>query len=280
MSEPLRIAPMTHGDLEVALDWAAAEGWNPGLDDASAFHAVDPAGFLMGWLGEAPIAAISVVRHGPGFGFLGFYLCREAFRGQGHGLALWRAGMDRLDGLCVGLDGVVAQQDNYRRSGFVFVHETRRHEGVVRARAHAGIEAATPADLRALAALDTEIQGVARAAYASAWFGQSPHRQTLVKRAAGAIVAAATIRTCRNGHKIGPLIAPDAEHAEALIESLAAHTGATRIALDVPEPNRAGVALAEQLDLVSAFACARMYRGTPPERALERIFGETTFELG
>ena len=38
---------MTPDDLRTVLDWAAAEGWNPGHDDATAFHAADPEGFFV-----------------------------------------------------------------------------------------------------------------------------------------------------------------------------------------------------------------------------------------
>ena len=37
----LAIRPMRRADLDIAIDWAAAEGWNPGLDDAEAFLAAD-----------------------------------------------------------------------------------------------------------------------------------------------------------------------------------------------------------------------------------------------
>ena len=32
---------MTRRDLEEVIEWAAAEGWNPGLDDAACFHILD-----------------------------------------------------------------------------------------------------------------------------------------------------------------------------------------------------------------------------------------------
>jgi hypothetical protein len=32
-----RIGRMTLSDVEVAIDWAAREGWNPGLNDAQCF---------------------------------------------------------------------------------------------------------------------------------------------------------------------------------------------------------------------------------------------------
>ena len=67
-SDDLTIGVMTRDDLDLAIEWAAAEGWNPGLDDAECFRAADPAGFLMGRLGGEPVVSISVVRYGDTFG--------------------------------------------------------------------------------------------------------------------------------------------------------------------------------------------------------------------
>jgi len=35
---------MSRQELDLAVDWAAAEGWNPGLHDANCFYAIDPTG--------------------------------------------------------------------------------------------------------------------------------------------------------------------------------------------------------------------------------------------
>ena len=118
MPDALAIRPLQRSEMGLALDWAAAEGWNPGLADAEPFHAADPGGFLCGWLADEPVALISAVRYGADSGFIGFYIVRPAWRGRGHGLAIWQAAMARLAGRNIALDGVVAQQDNYRRSGF------------------------------------------------------------------------------------------------------------------------------------------------------------------
>ncbi len=128
----LSIHPMSRAELEIGIGWAADEGWNPGLHDADSFHATDPGGFLIGRVDGEPIGMVSAVKYGAGFGFIGFYIVRPAWRGQGHGLALWQAAMARLQGRLIGLDGVVAQQDNYRRSGFQLTYHNVRHEGVPR----------------------------------------------------------------------------------------------------------------------------------------------------
>jgi hypothetical protein len=38
----LRIRAMASDEIAVAADWAAAEGWNPGLGDAACFATVEP----------------------------------------------------------------------------------------------------------------------------------------------------------------------------------------------------------------------------------------------
>src|SRR5262245_37811204 len=104
----LQISIGTRADLDLMVEWAAGEGWNPGLADADCFYAADPEGFLIGRLGDEPVACISVVKYEPAFAFLGFYIVKPEHRGQGHGFALWQDGMARLNGRVVGLDGVVA----------------------------------------------------------------------------------------------------------------------------------------------------------------------------
>src|SRR5262249_16566968 len=73
----------------LAADWAAAEGWNPGLADAACFATVDPKGFLIGEVDGTPAATISCVNYDQRFAFLGFYIVRPELRGRGYGLRIW-----------------------------------------------------------------------------------------------------------------------------------------------------------------------------------------------
>jgi hypothetical protein len=55
----LTIRVMDRREIAIAGDWAAAEGWNPGLDDAACFATVDPNGFYIGELDGAAASTIT-----------------------------------------------------------------------------------------------------------------------------------------------------------------------------------------------------------------------------
>ena len=284
MSE-LVIRQMTRTDLDIAVEWAAAEGWTPGLDDVDAFYAADPGGFLMGFLGDAPVAAISVVAYGPAFGFLGFYIVRPEHRGNGYGLTIWNAGIERLGDRTIGLDGVVAQQPAYRRSGFELAHRNIRFGGkaAVSAALDPGVvEIAAdvpPSLIDGVAAYDRAFFPGPREDFIRHWV-EPGERRTAVYVSDRVLRGYGVIRRCRSGYKIGPLFADEAAQAEALFAALSGPVGDEPVFLDVPEPNGEARRLAERHGLEPVFETARMYRGPRPDLPLGRIFGITTFELG
>jgi hypothetical protein len=276
---PLDIRPMTEADLAIAVDWAAAEGWNPGLGDAAPFRAEDPQGFLMGWLGDQPVASISVVRYGAGYSFLDFYIVVPEHRGQGHGIALWRAGMARLAGRVVGLDGVVDQQSNYAKSGYTLAHRDIRFGGVVEVETPADPRLRTPGDQGAVIAFDQPFFPAPRAQFLRAWLSTPGDVvRTLVDD--GKVTGYGVLRPCREGAKIGPLFAASEADADLLFQSLVSQAPPGPVFLDLPEPNTAALRLAERHGLTASFETARMYCGPAPELPLARIFGITTMELG
>lgn len=275
-----QIRQMTRTDLDTVLDWAAAEGWNPGNNDAAAFLAADPGGFLISTQNDQPVAAISVVRHAPNYAFLGLYICHPDFRGQGQGMAIWNAGISVANKGIIGLDGVVDQQENYQKSGFAATHRTIRHTGWITPKPDPEIQTAGPEHLPALLALDRRTQGVHRPRYLSAWFTQTPTRNTLILLHDGTPVGVGTIRDCRNGSKIGPIIADTPQTAQRLLHALATHAKPPALFIDVPDNNTAALSLVETFDFKPVFETARMYRGAPPVRRTDHIFAETTLELG
>ena len=276
----LRIETMSTDDLSRALSWAAEEGWNPGFDDADAFQAADPGGFLMGWLGAEPVCCISVVRHSAAFGFLGLYLCRPDQRGRGHGWAIWQAGLALLGDRTVGLDGVVAQQDNYARSGFRIAYRNIRMTGTPETPEPGSAVAVGPEHLPSMLALDRAACGEQRPAYLTRWFRDTETRRSRVVLDGDRLVGLGTIRRCHTGCKIGPLMAESLETALSLLSALCAVFPGQPVFVDVPEPNAAFLEALTRLRFSPIFETARMYKGPGPEARLELVFGQANLELG
>jgi len=273
---------MTRGDIDTAIEWAAREGWNPGLDDAACFHAADAEGFLVGVLDDEPVATISVVRYGTTFGFLGLYIVKPEYRGHGYGMQLWDAGLARLANRTVGLDGVVAQQDNYRKSGFTFAYRNIRYEGIANSRGVVDpcVVSLSSVQFGAIAAFDRVAFPAERGAFLRCWI-QQPRGHAVGFVRDGRLAGYGVIRSARNGYKIGPLFADDAAVAEALFDALTARIPrASTLCLDVPEINPPAVALAERHRMSVVFETARMYTGAIPDISLQHVYGVTTFELG
>lgn len=277
----LQIRTLRPGEITLPLDWAAAEGWNPGLADAACFATVDPGGFLVGEIAGEPVATVSCVTYDAAFAFLGFYIVRADQRGRGHGLALWRAAMAHAGTRVVGLDGVVAQQDNYRKSGFQFAHANIRFGGRVSAMAAPPARVVALADipLATVAADDARVFPASRRPFLRSWIETPGHVGRALVRD-GRLSAWGVIRPCRQGRKIGPLVADDRAGAEAVLASLVAATGPGEIFLDLPAINSEAVALATSLGLAPSFETARMYTGPIAPLRIDRVYGVTSFELG
>lgn len=276
----LVIAPAGEADWAVVREWAADEGWNPGLDDTPSFFAQDPEGFFLGRIDGEPVSAVSVVNYDERYAFLGFYLVRPDLRGRGYGLATWNAGLKHAGQRTVGLDGVVAQQSNYRRSGFAPAHRTARYTGVPRPSAghHAdGVRHATAADVPELHAYDSACQPADRPRFLDLWL-TTPGHTVLVRHSGRHITGYGVVRPGTDMPRIGPLFADSAADASALLSALAPPQGP--VAIDVPEVNGPAVALAEAHGLTPGFETARMYTGPVRPHAQDRIFGVTTLELG
>lgn len=277
----LSIRPMRPDEIAIAIDWAAAEGWNPGLGDARCFSTVDTEGFLIGEIEGEPAATISCVNYGPHFSFLGFYIVRKDLRGRGYGLQLWNAALAHAGTRVIGLDGVVAQQDNYRKSGFSLAYANVRYGGIADATGerHNGIVDLKQVSLADIEASDATVFPAPRPAFLRSWVGMPGHVGRALIRD-GALAAWGVIRPCRSGHKIGPLVADDRCAAQAVLSALLDDVRGGEVFLDVPAINPQAVALARDLGLAPVFETARMYTAPIPPLRLERVFGVTTFELG
>ncbi|MGO4462670.1 GNAT family N-acetyltransferase [Streptomyces sp. M-16] len=269
-------------DMELLRGWAEAEGWNPGDSDRFAFAVADPEGFLVGRLDGDPVACVSAVRYGTSYGFIGFYIVRPDLRGRGYGLRMWNAATERLAGRLTGLDGVVEQQANYRKSGFRSAWTNIRFEGVPEAGGEDGsvrtVDAASLPFGR-LAAYDRRFFPAPRDAFLSAWTAL-PGRTALAAVRDGRIEGLGVIRPCGAASRIGPLYAATPEVAAALVRGLAGHAPGGEVAVDAPDVNPAAATLLAGLGLLPSFETARMYTGPVPDVDTAGLYGVTSLELG
>ncbi|KIC20945.1 GNAT family N-acetyltransferase [Leisingera sp. ANG-Vp] len=283
MQDGYDIRALTPAEIRAAVEWAALEGWNPGDQDAACFGAVDPEGFWGGFLNGQMIACISVVNYGSSFAFLGFYIVAPEHRGQGYGYALWQKALEHAGPRTVGLDGVVDQQENYRRSGFELAYRNIRFGGVPAGAlaAGAGFDLLLLAEPAAgLEALDGRVFPVQRGMFWAQWLSAEGHHAYAACRD-GVMEGFGTLRPCRSGYKIGPLVAASREAAEAVLARLLQDLPeGQEVFLDVPEPHAEAVRVAQSLGLEPVFETARMYRGEAPQLELPMIYGVTSFELG
>ncbi|MBO1332158.1 GNAT family N-acetyltransferase [Streptomyces sp. VRA16 Mangrove soil] len=275
----LDISRATPDDWSVVCDWAAREGWNPGRADTAGFFAQDPDGFFLGRIDGEPVSAVSVVNYGADYAFLGFYLVRPDLRGRGLGIATWRTGLAHAGERTVGLDGVVAQQDNYRKSGFRPAHRTARYTGTATGADPRPDATVVPVggDLAPVLAYDRACCPADRPRFLETWLTTDGH--TAVARITGGrLTGYAVLRPGHDMPRIGPLFADTAGDARALFDALAPADGP--VCIDVPLTNPEAVALVEARGLTPGFDTARMYTGPVREYATERVFGVTTLELG
>ena len=270
---------MTRDDLRHAFDWSVAEGWNIGLHDHDVFYATDPHGFFLGELNGEPIGSVSGVAYNETFGFIGIYIVRTEFRGQGYGLPIFQAAMNYLGGRNIGLDGVIEQQENYRRAGFRRLWNNRRYEGTGAGSISPDCVPLNTLPFHLLDDYDRRHFPAPRPQFLRGWV-QQPGSVALGVVQNNVLVGYGMIRPCVRGHLIAPLFADNERIAETLFQSLAAQCPGETIYLDVPETNPTAIALAERHGMTPVFETARMVTGPDLDLPFAEIFGITSYELG
>jgi GNAT superfamily N-acetyltransferase len=271
--------------LKTLVDWAIAEGWNPGLHDADAFFATDPDGFFGCYQAGELIAGGSIVAYGEAFGFMGFFIVHPAHRSHGIGRQLWFERRNRLlarlnPGAAIGMDGVVAMQPFYAKGGFKKAHNDFRYEAYGKALfIHSNISEILGNDFDAIVAYDTPCFGLARPQFLKPWLSL-PESSQFKYEEEGIVKGYAVVRKVQRGYKIGPLFADTPAVAEALYQACLNVAMGETLYLDVPALNLEAIEMVKKYDAVYVFECARMYYGAPPITDINKIFGVTTFELG
>jgi ribosomal protein S18 acetylase RimI-like enzyme len=205
-------------------------------------------------------------RWGPRHATLGLIVVAPACQGRRIGHRLMTALLDGLEQHSVLLHATAEGRGRYERLGFVRVGEVRQHQGTALPTPPIALDVgwrlrpATESDLPRLRALDTDARGMPRDALVEALLRDAD--ATVVLDHDGSACGFAMLRRFGRGHVIGPVVAPDADGAKALIAHLSGLNAGrfTRIDIDFDSGLAEWV---ESLGLLRVDAVTTMVRGAP-----------------
>ena len=212
------------------------------------------------------IATAQRWRWGPRHASIGLVIVTPACQGRRIGHRLMSALLDGLDNHTVLLHATAEGRGLYERLGFVRTGEIRQHQGIAQPTPLIALPAGwrlRPAGLNEsedLRRLDAQARGMPRDALIDDLLASAD--ACVVLDDDGEARGFAMLRRFGRGHVIGPVIAPDAESAKALIAHLAGVNAGhfTRIDIDFDS----GLAeWLESIGLLRVDAPTTMVRGEP-----------------
>lgn len=280
--ENFLIKQMKESEIQIAIDWADKEGWNPGLHDAKNFWQADPHGYFIGLLDGVPIAVGSAVVYDEHFAFCGLYIVKPEYRQQGFGIQLTHERLKYTGNRITGIDGVLENVSKYQKIGYVAAHKNIRFELTTFPQAmlySAQVVDLKKIDFTTLENFERPYFPAKRTNFLKCWIEQADaYALGYIER--DELKGYGVIRKCKKGYKIGPLFAKTPIAAQELFESLCNRVTEGPIYLDVPEINEDALKLVSQYQMKPTFEVMRMYRNGFPNMDLEGIYGITTYELG
>ncbi len=275
-----KIRNMSREELGLVLDWAAEEGWDPGLHDGDSLFAIDPNGLFAAELDGQVVGGISAIAYGERFGFIGLHLSHPLFASHPARRALWERALTYLGGRTIGLEAPLDRQADYAADGFKTAHLTRRYRGFGAATAPKEAVDLRVFTFERFVNYDAGIFGARRTNFLRHWTDPREGKDVGVIGPDGVIAGYGVIRASRDGHKIGPLYADNRDYANVIYDALSSVTPGKPVFLDVPVPNEQGLDLAERKKMVPVFETARMYANGPADVDLHRVYGFTSPKLG
>ncbi|XP_066300032.1 holothin acyltransferase-like [Branchiostoma lanceolatum] len=311
-SATFRVRQVTSvSEVCLMLEWAAAEGWHPGVYDAESSYRQDPTGFYLAEVDGVPIGGASLVKYEEHFAFLGYLITKPSFRGKGYARRIIEAILEApgMSNRNIGLDGMTHLQDTYNRIlGAQFAWKNSRFRGVGTDSFKGVKQDDNPAalvpikevDFEHLCVFDTFVFGTPRPTFLKSWISQPG----MVAFAAVTTTAAASeddecskqtritgygcIRLCVESYndvnfsrKIGPIFAESAAVGSQLFAALVSTVpSGTPFYIDIPHNNESAMEIARESSLELVFETARMFTKGDGGVKCSMIYGHTTLELG
>ena len=283
--DDLKFQKLELNGVKTLVNWAEAEGWNPGPYDADVYYATDPDGFYGYFHNEDMIGGGSIVSYNKEFGFMGFFIVKPDYRSHGIGKKLWYQSRDTLlsrlnKGASIGMDGVIAKQPFYQKGGFEISFRDERYERIGEEfNVDKNISSINDEDFDTILNYDKQCFGFYRPQFLKPWL-KLPGNKAFKYFEDGRVKGFAIVRKANKGYKVCPLFADNEMIAEELYKACLNSVIGEPLYLDIPVVNKSAVSIIKKYNAEYIFECARMYYGKPPEVEINKVFGITTFELG
>ena len=291
----LEIRKLADKDISTVTDWAREEGFAPGIGDISIYKHTDRQGLWIGVLNGELVGCISAVRYNSNYAFIGLFIVKKKYRGNGYGMQLWKKALSHLENVpCIGLEAALSLEHDYIKWGFKSSSITTRW--IINNSSDSNIEDRSnkqnnnfrlvTADLipdKIVQKYDESKEATPRPHFLSDWLHHPAGKVLILLNHNDHCVGFGRIRPCLlqsgTGWRIGPLIADDKLLAEILIEALITrHPG--KILIDSPGLNSSAEKLFKKIGFNRDSTTIRMYKGTQPSIKLNDVYGLASLELG
>ena len=280
---------MTEADLEDGLRLSSASGWNQTIEDWRLLVSLGPGLFRVAVEDGRVVASGGAVRSGDALAWICMILVDPAKRGRGIGTRLFDDVLARTGRFAVvGLDATPGGRPIYERAGFAEAHGLARMErdpGAGGAVTGAGatlrhVRPLARADLEAVLAWDREAFGADRGPVLEWALGRAPEYAWGAfgpRGLAGYVLG----RRGRRFEHLGPIVARDADTAEALVAACLRAFPTRRFGLDAATDRPDWQAVLHRHGFREARPFMRMYRsGESDPGRREAVFAVVGPEFG
>jgi GNAT superfamily N-acetyltransferase len=270
-------------DVGAAHDLSTRAGWSTARSDWRRMVALDAVDAFAGRLddGDRPVATATLVRYGSRVGWIGMMLVHPDHRRRGYGARMLRACLDAAEEAGVGTVGLDANREGkplYDANGFVEVAEVSRWHGSLDGPGRAD-RVTTVAEVDPFAALDRRAGGVDRGFLLESLLEEEGTVGLLRRGPDGGVTGYALVLRRPPGATVGPLVAEDADTAEALLWAAGERTDGQLAVNAVGNPR--AEARYRELGFEHRRSLARMtYRERAEPLMGELVWGLPAFEYG
>lgn len=224
-----------------------------------------------GWVAEQDGALVGTGlcwKQGDHHASLGMIIVSPEHQGKGIGRELMQFVLEELGDRCILLNATAAGQPLYERLGFAAIGTLCQHQGTLAAippvapEGGTRVRPAAPEDLPAIIALANRATGMRRDTLVRELAGMG---EVSVLERDGAPLGFSIMRQFGRGRLIGPLVAPDADGARALIAHWSDAYAGTFVRIDIDGAGGLGPWL-EQAGLAQVDTAVIMARNGAPRR--------------